>query len=175
MGPLLPHSGFIRFALPRGIGRCQARRRSSSGIALVQVVVAAAMVALCGGAGLRALIEINRKAAAMRILNNARAVVQRNIDTALGVPFSSSVTPPMLALTTAAGSVYDDDGGGDNLVNIVVPRNTANSYIRGTLTRTVLAETNSDGVDIRRITFTVSYIYGKKPYSFGMTTLRSFD
>jgi hypothetical protein len=111
----------------------------------------------------------------MRTLTCARAVVQRNIDTAMGVPFTSALQPTILAITSASGAVYDDDGGGDNLVNIALMRDGTTGWLKGTLTRTVVAEANAEGADIRRITFSVSYIYRGRPYSFAMTTLRTLD
>jgi hypothetical protein len=118
---------------------------------------------------------MNRKAAVMRTLSNARAVVQRNIDTAMGVPLTASSVPPILAITTASGAVYDDDGGGDNLVNIALLRAGTSAWLKGTLTRTVVAEANADNADIRRVTFSVSYTYRGRPYSFSMTTMRTID
>src|SRR5262249_50848785 len=79
---------------------------------LVQVMIAVGVIAICGLASIQALMLINRKAAVMRVMSSARAVVQRNIDTALGVPFSSTSQPAILAITTASGSPYDDDGNG---------------------------------------------------------------
>jgi hypothetical protein len=146
-----------------------------AGIALVQVIMAMSIIALCGAAGLRALIEINRKAAAMRTLAQARAIVQRNIDSALGAPFDRYTTPAILASTPAGGSTYDDDGGGDNLVNITVGRSGTGAVVKGTLTRTVTAEANPDNADIRRVTFSLTYTYRLKPYTFAMTTIRSMD
>ena len=151
------------------------RFRGQAGIALIQVIMAMGIIALCGAAGLRSLIEINRKAAAMRTLNQARAIVQRNIDSALGVPFNKTLCPAILATTSASGSVYDDDGNGDGLENIVVGRSGAGAVVRGTLTRIVTPEPNPDSADIRRITFRLSYSYRLKPYTFEMTTLRAMD
>src|SRR5688500_8898864 len=105
-----PRSGMKRCGAQNARRRTGDIRTDSTGMALIQVIVAMAMIMLCGVAGVRALVEMNRKAAAMRTLNNARAVVQRNIDTALGVPFSRSSTPEVLATTSAAGVVYDEDG-----------------------------------------------------------------
>lgn len=155
----------------RGMQR-SGRRSTQAGIALVQVIIAMGMIALCGAAGLRALIEMNRKAAAMRTLSQARAIVQRNIDSAMGVTFNASLCPGILALTS--GSTYDDDGGGDNLVNVSVGR-SGNSVVKGTLTRTVTAVANPDNADIRKITFNLSYTYRLKTYNFAMTTIRAMD
>src|SRR5258706_15514711 len=106
-------------------GMASQRRRSEAGIALIQVIMAMGMIALCGAAGLRALVEINRKAAAMRTLNQARAIVQRSVDSPLGVPFRKNLCPPILAFTSSSGVVYEDDSNGDNLGNIVVGRSGA--------------------------------------------------
>jgi hypothetical protein len=156
-----------------GMSRCTHARRA--GIALIQVIMAMGIIALCGAAGLRALIEINRKAASMRTLNQARAIVQRNIDSALGVPFSRTMTPAILAITPATGTTYDDDGNGDNLEDIVVGRSGAGAVVRGTLTRIVTAHPNPDNVDIRRVTFQLTYTYRLKSYTFEMSTIRAAD
>ena len=63
------------------------------------------MIVICGIAGVQALVHVNQKAAAMRLMTNARAVVQRNIDTALCVPFSSTIAPAILDFTGAGGAV----------------------------------------------------------------------
>ena len=137
--------------------------------------MAMGMIVVCGAGALRALIEMNRNAAAMRTLAQARAIVQRNIDSVLGVPFDASNSPAVLATTTASGSVYDDDGGGDNLVNISVGRTGIGAVVRGTLTRIVTAQANPDNADIRRVTFRLTYTFGPRPYSFEMTTIRARD
>src|SRR6185369_15647392 len=103
----------LRPAMPGCRGR-------PAGFTLVQVMIATAIIVIVGLASVQALVLMNRKAATMRTLNNARAVVQRNIDTAMGVPFTTSLEPPILAITTSSGSVYDDDGGGDNMVNVAL-------------------------------------------------------
>jgi type II secretory pathway pseudopilin PulG len=150
-------------------------QRQPAGFTLVQVMIAAAIIVIVGLASVQALVLMNRKAATMRTLNNARAVVQRNIDTAMGVPFSSTFTPAILAVTTSSGAVYDDDGGGDFLVIIGLLRAGTSAWVKGTLTRTVLAESNADNADIRRVTFNLSYTYRGKAYTFAMTTLRTQD
>ena len=150
-------------------------RGEAAGFTLVQVMVATAIIVIVGLASVQALVLMNRKAATMRVMNNARAVVQRNIDTAMGVPFTSTSTPAILATTTSSGSVYDDDGGSDNLVNIALFRAGTTAWLKGTLTRTVVAESNADNADIRRVTFSLSYVYRGKTYSFAMSTLRTQD
>ncbi len=142
---------------------------------MMQAVVAMGVIAIAGAAGITALVQLNNKAAAMRTLNNARAVVQRNIDTALSVAFSASLQPAILAVTPSSGTVFDDDGGGDNQVTIFIPKTAAGVPLKGTLTRIVTAQANSDGADIRRVTFRIDYTVRNRPYSFAMTTLRGSD
>src|SRR3954471_3441720 len=120
------------------------RRGKPAGFTLVQVMIATAIIVIVGLASVQALVLMNRKAATMRVMNNARAVVQRNIDTAMGVPFTSTSTPAILGLTTSSGAVYDDDGGSDNLVDVALFRAGTSAWLKGTLTRTVLAESNAD-------------------------------
>lgn len=135
--------------------------------------MAMTIVVIAGAASVEALVLTNHRAAAMRTVNNARAIVQRNIDTALGVPFSADdPVPAILAIGTGP---YDDDGDGVLPVPVVVARNGTSSVVSGTLTRTVTAEANPAGADIRRVTFQLSYTYRSKPYSVSMTTLRSTD
>lgn len=160
---------------PATAGMTTRRRRGLAGIALVQVIMAMGVIALCGASGLRALIEVNRKAAAMRTINQARAIVQRSIDSALGVPFNKDLCPPILAITVAGGVIYDDDGNADSLENIVVGRSGAGAVVRGTLYRIVTAEPNPDNTDIRRVTFTLTYTYRLKSYTYAMTTIRAMD
>src|ERR1700689_3947676 len=92
------------------------RRAGLQGFTLVELMVATAVIVIVGIAGVQALSIMNSKAAAMRILNNARAAVQRNIDTAMGVPYTTAAVPAILATTPAPGSIYVDSGTG-NLEN----------------------------------------------------------
>ncbi len=170
--------------LPIGIGNSDARlapfrlkfaKSRTAGFTIVQTVIAMGVIAISGAAAMMALVQLNNKAAAMRTLNNARAVVQRNIDTALAVSFSASQQPTILAVTSAAGVVHDDDAGGDNLVTLFTPKTGTGGTLKGTLTRIVTAQANSDSADIRRITFRIDYTVRGRPYSYAMTTLRGSD
>lgn len=148
---------------------------SSRAFSIIQALMAMAIVVIAGMASVQTLVLTNRKAASMRTLNNARAIVQRNIDTALGVPFSAIQQPAVLALTSTGGAVYDEDGDGDNNVKIALQSNGTTGLVNGTLTRIVTAEPNSAGADIRRITFRIDYTLRSRASSFSMTTLRATD
>ena len=151
------------------------RAAGTSGFSLVQAVVAMAVIVIAGMASVEALILTNQRAAAMRTTNNARAIVQRNIDIALGVPFTTTTVPAVLVTTSSGGALYDEDGDGDTTVKIVVTRNGTGSVVNGQLFRTVIAEANAASADIRRVTFRLDYNYRRRDYSVSMTTLRTND
>jgi hypothetical protein len=139
--------------------------------------MAMSIVLVAGLSSVQALTVMNRKAATMRTTNNARAIVQRNIDTALGVPFAAGGTvPAILAIGTGP---YDDDGDGSATVPVVVARNGTSRVVNGRVLRTVTAESTTP--DIRRVTFTVGWPYrggsltATLPYEMSMTTLRTTD
>jgi prepilin-type N-terminal cleavage/methylation domain-containing protein len=150
------------------------RRARQRGFTLTELMVAVGIVIIAGMVGIQAMALLNSKAASMRIMNNARAIVQRNIDTAMGVPYSTSSVPAILATTTTSGTVYVDDGTG-NSENVVYLRNGTTPLVTGTLTRTVVAEPNSTGQALLRITFSLTYTYRKHQYTYSMTTLRGPD
>ena len=137
-------------------------------------MIAAGVVVIAGIVAVQSLALLNARASAMRIFNNARAVVQRNIDTAVGVPYTTAAVPAILATTTAGGSVWVDDGA-NNLENVVYLSNGTSTLVQGTLTRTVVAEPNSESQALLRVTFQLSYTYRKRNYSYSMKTLRAPD
>lgn len=154
------------------------RRRKNRGVAgftLIEMLIAAGVLTTVAIASTQAMIISNRWAAANRMRTNARAVVQRNIDQALAVPFASTDVPAILGITSATGAIYDDDGNGDNKVDVVVQDSGGSVIVPGTLTRIVTAVANSENADIRRITFRVAYIFRGRPYSYEIETLRTRD
>ncbi len=147
----------------------------SSGFALVEVMIAAMLIGLVAVGSVQTLDRLNRNASSNRVITNARAVVQRNIDTALSVTCSKTSIPPILAITSAAGAVYDDDAGAANVVTIAQQGSSSVELARGTLTRIVTAVSNGDSADIREITFRLDYNYRGRPYTYSLTSLRAID
>lgn len=148
------------------------KRRLEDGVTLVEVAIGGAMIALIATTAIVALVLLNKNAVSTRIMTSAREIVQRNIEAAVGTPFTSTSIPPILA--TATNAVWDDDGGGDNLVTIYTSRD-GTGKVTGDLRRTVATEGNSLAADIRRITFRINYsLYGRN-LSYEMTTLRAVD
>ncbi len=150
------------------------RLRSVRGMTIVEIAIGLALLGLVAAGAFASLISLNKNAVRTRILTNAKEVVQRNIETAMSLPLSSTSVPSILAPTGASGSVWDDDGGGDNLVNIYTSRDGTQT-IKGTLTRIVLTEPNDAGADIRRVTFRLDYTMFGRLSSYQITTLRSVD
>lgn len=150
------------------------KRRGGFGIA--EQVVSMGILAIVLAGSVAGMLHANRQAAIYRAQTAARAVVERNIENALNVTYDAVTTPPILATTTATGVVYDDEGDGDNLVDIVVQDSAGtNKMIKGTLTRTVLAEANPQSAPVRRITFSLTFALRGRNYTTSMTTLRAID
>jgi hypothetical protein len=156
-----------------------------SGFMLVQVMVAAGITVLCGVASVQTLMFMNNKAFDMRVANSARAVVQRDIDMALGVPWTVSGSPPaILAITPSSsslGNVYDDVNNADsaNAVTNIVMSDSGTALVTGTLYRKVAPQSYSDSTNttviVATVTFTVTYKMRNRNYTYAMTTLRSVD
>ncbi|MCX6966221.1 MAG: type II secretion system protein [Verrucomicrobia bacterium] len=159
------------------------RDRFRRGFTLIEIIFGVAFSAFLGAVIITSLMNSQRFAARARLLTNARAIVQRNIDAASGVAFSASAPPPILAITASGGEICDDDGGtGTPVENIQVLRSGTNVLVSGTLRRIVTAEpvivtgTTSDAsVVVRRVTFQIDYDYLSIHYTHSETTLRSSD
>ena len=149
--------------------------RKCAAVLLAEALVAAGVLTMVIVGASHALLTANRIAAASRVLTGARAVVQRNIDTALTVTFTQASQPAILAITTPTGQVYDDDGGFDNTIQIAVQDNGTAVVAAGVLTRTVTAVANADNADIRQITFRLDFTYKGRAETMSMSTMRSID
>lgn len=146
---------------------------------LVEIAVAVAVLGLVATAAIATLMVLNKNAVSTRIMTNAKEIVQRNIETAVGVPFSSANPPPILAATSSGGLAWDDDGddalNGDNRVTIFSSRDGTGAPVRGDLTRTITAEPNTPGGDIRRVKFNLAYSLFGRSMSYEITTIRAAD
>jgi type II secretory pathway pseudopilin PulG len=151
--------------------------RRSSGFALLEVIVSMGLIMLIAVSATHSILTVNRLSSRNRVLTAARAVVQRNVDNALSLTWDDSVEPAVLGITT--GTAFDDDAGGvAGMVNLVIQKNASGTQIillQGTLTRIVSAVANSEGADIRRITFRLNYTYQRVNYVVEMTTIRTSD
>jgi len=147
---------------------------SESGMTIVEIAIGAALLALVASGAFASLIVLNRNAVRTRIMTNAKEIVQRNMESAVGLPFTSTNVPAILATTSASGAVWDDDGGGDNLETIYTSRD-GTQKVTGTLLRIVQPEANAASADVRRVTFHLDYSMFDQPASYEMTTIRAAD
>ena len=149
-------------------------RRRECGLTFVEIAVSLALIGLVFATVLGTLIILNRNATSTRLMTNAREVVQRNIETAVGVPFTTSNVPSILAITPDTGTNWDEGIPGNDPVTIYTSRD-GTLKITGTLLRIVTAEANSLSADIRRVTFRLTYtLYGRN-LSYELTTIRAKD
>ena len=147
---------------------------SEHAMTIVEIAIGAALLALVASGALASLVVLNRNAVRTRIMTNAKEIVQRNIESAVGLPFTSANVPAVLATTSTSGAVWDDDGGGDNLETIYVSRD-GSQKMTGTLLRIVRPEANAANADVRRVTFHLDYSLFGKAASYEMTTIRALD
>lgn len=169
--------------LPRKRNGAFLRRRSAvAGITIVEAVTAMAVTAIVAAAAIGSLLTAQTLAARTRLLTNARVLVQRNIDTALVVPFTSTNVPPILALTSESGAPFSDDATDSTGESVPISlNNEGEPIVTGTLTRIVTNLSNAEkpndvaGAIIRRVTFRIDYTYLGRPYMYEMTTLRAQD
>ena len=165
-------TGSIEAVISRRHSRLTALSGLCSGFTIMEVMVAAVVMVISYTVVTQSFLLANRKAASSRLRTNARVIVERNINKALSVPFTSTVQPSILA-TTAGDVVFDDDGNGDGLVNLMVQDASGTIQMKAVLKRNVAAVLNPENADIRRITFSVTYTYRNHDYSYEMTTLRA--
>jgi len=129
-----------------------------------------------------AMVRINRTAAVNRNYVAAQAIVRNQIDQALAATYTPTSVAAILAVT-AAGGDQDGDGEGDGElfqsdVPILVARDTliGNSQvavITGNLYRHVAIVDAT--LQLRRVSFLLSYQYRGRTYRYRMTTLRAQD
>ncbi len=153
-------------------GSIRPRAQPESGLTIVEIAIAVAVIGILAASAFTTLATLNKSASSTRLMTNAAEIVQRNIEAAQGAPFNSANIPLILGFATSAN--WDDDGGGDNQVTIYATRN-GTAQVKGTLLRTVTAEPNAAGADIRRITFRLNYTISGRNLSYEMTTLRAKD
>lgn len=141
---------------------------------IVEIAIGVALLGLIAASAIAALTALNKNAASTRVMSNAREIVQRNIETAMGSPFTASTEPEILKTTGSSGTAWDDTGG-TNQVIVYSSRDGTSPTVKGDLIRTVTAETNSAGADLRRVKFRLTYPLFGRQMSYEMTTIRAMD
>jgi len=151
-------------------------RHGAAAFSLVEVMVAMGLLLITIVAPAQAMLVSNRLAASNRVMTAARAIVQRNIDTALTLRFDSTMVPSILGFS--AGANHDDEGDGDGSVSILTQKDASGNLvpvIKGTLRRKVTAVSNPQSADIRRVEFRLTYTFQNRNYAVEMSTVRTID
>jgi len=171
---------FCRPREPRSLD--PTRRARLSGFALTDLLIAGALLILFSVGTMIAMVRINRTAAVNRNYVAAQAIVRNQIDQALAATYTPTSVAAILAVTSA-GADQDGDGEGDGElfqsdVPILVVRDTliGNSQvavITGNLYRHVAIVDAT--LQLRRVSFLLSYQYRGQTYRYRMTTLRAQD
>lgn len=167
--------GTPRFRLSGAFRR--AARAASAGVMLVEVLLAVGVIGIAASVSIQALLMFNRNAAVARVANNAKEVVQRNMELALRQPLSSTSIPDGLVTTGTAGVKWNDTGG-TTAVPLLLGRDGVTVLVSGTLSRTVSlwnAKDSTDNAITRRVTFRIDYTLMGRPMSYQLTSIRSPD
>lgn len=142
---------------------------------LVEIAIGVALLGLVAAAAIATLMVLNKNAISTRLMTNAKEIVQRNIEKAVGVPFTTAGHTPSILVTTGSSGAPWDEAGGSGLVTIYTSRDGTGPAVQGTLTRTVTAEANTPNADIRRVKFRLSYTLFGRQIGYELTTLRAVD
>jgi len=152
--------------------RCGSRHRRA-GLTLVEVMVAAGMIALTCSVVMFVFTQLNRMAMITRLYTGAATAAQSEIDllTTDG-PFqpANNLVPTELQPGTATGAV------------VVYQDPISNFAINGTMTTTVTTNnttyangSETDSLYLYLATVTVTYTYRSRSYSVSFSTTRTSD
>jgi Tfp pilus assembly protein PilV len=149
------------------------RFRRAAGIALTEVLIAAAVLALFTVTSVSAMAQINRWAAVARCRTMALAIAQQKVDQILTTSWSVlNSTPAILTAGTTTESNlplnYDTLNNESNLISNWTGFDTPINVTRVTTITSISTHQVSAVV-------TVSYTYRGKSYSVSMNTLRATD
>ena len=80
---------------------------SEQGITIVEIAIGGALLALVATSAFASLIVLNRNAVRNSAHDNAKEIVQRNIEAAVGLPLTVASVPPILENTSTSGALWD--------------------------------------------------------------------
>lgn len=151
-----------------GNGPCGLRlRRGRAAFTLVEVMVAAAVLALTSLTATQVLLRLNRQAAAIRVMNAAKTEALSRIQQVSQSAYAPNADPPvipdLLKVNATPTSTAIDLGS----------TTTDLGSIPGTVTWTVANVNGSSG--IRSVKCTVNYTYLGKNLSYELLTYKSPD
>lgn len=150
---------------------------ATQGITLLEVLVGMAIISLYATAAMPALLTMNHIAQVARIMTTAKEVVDRNVEAASAVPFTSSTVPAILAVTGSSVQCSDYPSGASNPISLL-PDSAGASIVTGTLSKSVSLWNTTDATDnanTRIVTFTMTYSLFRRQMTYQATTIRAPD
>jgi type II secretory pathway pseudopilin PulG len=157
-----------------GCGGYGLLRSGNAGLTLVEILIAAALLAVFTAGTVSAVTQMNRYATASRLSTLALAVAQQRIDEVLTTSWQlSQPRPGVLTLGTATepNLPLNDDAF-----------NSARSDLRSLFTELDLRVPASRTTEITEVSprivravVTVTFTYRNRPYQVSLTTLRASD
>jgi prepilin-type N-terminal cleavage/methylation domain-containing protein len=164
------HASHPRVAL-RVPGKVARRGKGKDGVTLVELLIAAAALALVSGVAISGLTMLNTRAAIERNQSSAKELCQQAIEQALALPFDPPTTVPAIFGGTWPPSVSGTSTAPENVQLYVQKENENTVIVQGTRTNTVaLADSTTNLI---QFTTRVDYSYRGKNYKYEMYTLRA--
>lgn len=153
------------------LGALRSDRRS--GFSLVEVAIAAGILAVFACSSLIAMTQINRYAANARLRTLALGFAQQKIDFLMTTPWSvSSTRPASLAVgTTTENNLPLDNDSFNSQAGLSSSFTNLDLQVNATRT-TQITDVNTR---IFRAAVTVTYVYRGRTYSVSLTSLRATD
>ena len=150
-----------------------AKSRRKRGFSLMEVMVAAGILAVFVCTSLIAMTQLNRYAAVARLRTLALGFAQQKVDFLMTTPWSvSSTRPASLAVGTTTENNLPLDNDTFN-TQAGLSSSFTNLDLQVTATRTT--QITDVSTRIFRAAVTVTYVYRGRTYSVSLTSLRATD
>ena len=145
----------------------------SRAFTLVEILIAASILAVFACTSLAALTQLNRYAAVSRLRTLALAFAQQKIDIILTTPWDvAGAVPTILATgTTTENNLPIDNDNFNNANGLSSPFTASDLQVTATRTTTI----SSVRTRIINAVVTVTYSYRGRSYSVSMNTMRTTD
>ena len=149
------------------------RSRRSAAFTLVEMTIAAGILALFVCGSLIALTQLNRYAAISRLRTLAMAFAQQKVDAIMTVPWGVATAPPTLLNvgTVTENNLPLDNDAFNAQAGLGSPFSGLDLQTAATRSTTIIILTGR----MRTAAVTVSYVYRGRTYSVSLTTLRATD
>ena len=148
-------------------------RRQRQGFTMVEVLIAASIMAVFACTSLVALTQLNRYAAVSRLRTLALAFVQQRIDLFMTTPWDVATSAPAILVVgaTTENNLPLDNDNFNNATGLSTAFTNLDLQANATRTKTV----TSISARVRSAVVTVTYSYRGRTYSVSMNSMRTTD